>query len=80
MSSLSWARNLGDPGKVKGMFKSKSSVTTRQDSFFSWKSDDLVVVMKWGNAHGAKGITKFGLQTTHFALTEDSEPEVRRNQ
>jgi hypothetical protein len=80
MSLLSWARNLGDPGKVKGMFKSKSSFTTRQDSFFSWKSDELVVVMKRGNVRGAKGFTKFGSQTTNSTLTKDTEPEVWGNQ
>jgi len=80
MSSLSWVRNLGDPGKVKGMFKSKSSFTTRQDSFFSWKSDDSVVAMKRGNARGAKGVTKFGPQTTNSTQTMDAVPEVWGNQ
>lgn len=23
-----------------------------------WKSEQLVVVMKWGNSHGAKGLSK----------------------
>ncbi len=25
------------------------------------KSDYFIVALKWGNAHGAKGVTKFGL-------------------
>ena len=25
-----------------------------------WRSDYLIVVVKWGNAHGAKGIAKLG--------------------
>jgi hypothetical protein len=56
------------------MFKSKSSFTTRSDAFFFWKSDDLVVVTKGGNSPGAKGVTKFGLQTLNS--TEDIEPEL----
>ena len=54
------------------MFKPKSSLTTRDGSFFFWKSDDLVVAMKSGNSLGAKGVTEFGPQPLNF--TEDSEP------
>lgn len=72
---------MGDPGKVKGMFKSKSSFTTRQDSFFFWKSDDFVVAMKnKSSLFGAKGITKFGPQTPNSIQTKDTEPEVWRHQ
>jgi hypothetical protein len=72
MSTLSCVRNLGDPGKVKGMFKPQSSFTTRSGAFFFWKSDGPVVAMKGGNAPGAKGVTEFGPQTLTF--TEDTEP------
>lgn len=78
MQLLSCVRNLGDPGKVKGMFKSKSSVTARLDSFFSWKSDDFIVVLKQSNFCGAKEITKFGPQTLNSS--EDYEPELKGNQ
>ena len=57
---------------VKGMFKPNSSLTTRLGSFFSWKSDGLIVAMMGGNALGAKGVTKFGPQPLNF--TEDHEP------
>ena len=29
-------------------------------AFTFWKSDYLIVVLKWGNAHGAKGVAKLG--------------------
>jgi len=80
MSSISWVRNLGDPGKVKGMFKPKSNYKIRLGAFFSWKSDDFVVAMKRGNARRAKGITEFGLQTTNSTQTVDAGPEVWGNQ
>jgi hypothetical protein len=63
------------------MFKSKSSFTTRQDSFFFWKSDESIVAMKCGNAHGAKGFTKFGPQTLNPAVdTTATEPGLRGHQ
>ena len=62
------------------MFKPKSSLTTRPGAFFFWKSDDFVVVTKWGNAHGAKGITKFEPQTTNPPQTKDAEPKVGGHQ
>lgn len=59
------------------MFKSKSSVTTRQDTFFFWKSDELVVALKCSNSHGAKGFTKFGPQTINLAVdTTATEPRL----
>ncbi len=60
------------------MFKSKSNLTIRLDAFFSWKSDELVVVLKWSNICGAKGFTKFGPQTLN--LSEASEPKMKGNQ
>ena len=56
------------------MFKSKSNLKIRLDAFFSWKSDEFVVVMKCGNAHGAKGFTKVELQTRNFIM--DIEPHL----
>lgn len=58
------------------MLKSKSNLTIRLDTFFFWKSDELVVAMKCGNAHGAKGFTKVELQTLNFITTADLEPEL----
>ena len=55
------------------MFKSKSSVTTRQDAFFFWKSDELVVALKCSNSHGAKGFTEVGPQT----LNPNTDPSLR---
>ncbi len=63
---------MGDPGKVKWMFKSKSSCKIRLDAFFFWKSDDLVVAKKRSNLRGVKGVTKFGPLTLNFA--EDLVP------
>ena len=54
------------------MFKSKSSLKTRSDAFFFWKSDEVVVAMKCSNSHGAKDFTKFGPQTLN--LVKDYEP------
>jgi hypothetical protein len=69
---------LGDPGKVKRMFILNSSFKTRIGSFFSWKSDDLIVVKNCGNAQGAKGITKFESQTLNPSTdTKDTEPRLR---
>jgi hypothetical protein len=73
-----FAGNPGDPGEVKGMLKSKSSFTTRPDAFFSWKSDDPIVVMKRSNVRGAKGVTEIEPQQRNF--TEDIEPEMWRTQ
>ena len=57
------------------MLKSKSnSKKIRLGSFFFWKSDESVVVMKCGNAHGAKGFTKVELQTLNFIA--DIEPQL----
>ena len=57
------------------MLKSKSnSHKIRLDTFFSWKSDELVVATKCGNAHGAKGFTKVELQTQNFIT--DIEPQL----
>ena len=74
MQPLSCVRNLGDPGKVKGMFKPKSSLTTRSGAFFSWKSDESIVAKKCGNAHGAKGFTKGGLHLLNLIV--DIEPKL----
>ena len=57
------------------MLKSKSNFKRiRSDAFFSWKSDEPVVVMKCSNAHGAKGFTKVELQTLNFIT--DIEPRL----
>ena len=57
------------------MLKSKSNFKRiRPDAFFSWKSDESIVAMKCGNAHGAKGFTKVELQTLNFIT--DIEPRL----
>ena len=56
------------------MLKSKSNLKIRLDAFFFWKSDELVVVMKCSNAHGAKGFAKVELQTLNFIT--DVEPQL----
>ncbi len=63
------------------MFKSKSSFTTRSDAFFFWESDDLVVALKSSNFDGAKGVTKFGLQTLNSSVdTTAAEPRLKGHQ
>lgn len=63
------------------MFKLNTSFTTSFSAFFFWKSDDLVVAMKDSNASGAKGVTKFGLQTLYSKVdTMDTEPRPKGNQ
>jgi hypothetical protein len=62
------------------MFKPKSNCKIRQGTFFSWKSDDLVVAMKRGNARGAKGITKFGPQPPNLTDDVDTAPMLGGNQ
>lgn len=56
------------------MLKSKSNLTIRLDAFLSWKSDELVVATKCGNAHGAKGFTKGGLHLLNLIV--DIEPKL----
>ena len=72
---------MGDPGKVKRMFKLNASFTTSFSAFFFWKSDDPVVATIGGNAPGAKGVTKFELQTLNLKVDAmDTEPRPRGNQ
>lgn len=72
---------MGDPGKVKRMFRSKSNCKMRLDAFFFWESDGLIVASKDGNSSGAKGVTKFGPQTLNQPVdTTATEPRLRGHQ
>ena len=72
---------MGDPGKVKRMFKPKSNCKIRSGAFFFWESDDLVVVMKGTNTPGAKGVTEFEPQTLNSSVdTTAAEPKLRGHQ
>ena len=45
---------------------------------FARESDHLIVALKWDNAHGAKGMTRWWLTALHPAWTQCRENGIKR--
>ena len=69
--------NPGGPAGLKGYEVTVQGAISRQAQFPNRKSDRFIVAMKWGNAHGAKGATKFGLEDYIFRV--GAAPRKRKN-